>query len=134
MEATYLTNKPIIYTMVVLFIFLFTALIFMLYDMFMERRQKVVLNTAIKSSAVVQSLFPEIVRDRLMDQAAAPAESNGPNHQKSILYGGEEASPTSGDDSKVIADFFPESMVLFADVHGFTAWCSEREPVQVFLL
>jgi class 3 adenylate cyclase len=33
-----------------------------------------------------------------------------------------------------IADLFPHTAIMFADVAGFTAWSSEREPVQVFQL
>jgi class 3 adenylate cyclase len=33
-----------------------------------------------------------------------------------------------------IADLFPEATVMFADIAGFTAWCSVREPAQVFTL
>jgi Adenylate and Guanylate cyclase catalytic domain len=33
-----------------------------------------------------------------------------------------------------IADLFPETTILFADISGFTAWSSEREPQQIFLL
>jgi len=29
---------------------------------------------------------------------------------------------------------FPESTIMFADIAGFTAWCSGREPKDVFLL
>lgn len=36
--------------------------------------------------------------------------------------------------SKPIADLFPEASVLFADIAGFTAWSSVREPSQVFTL
>ena len=36
--------------------------------------------------------------------------------------------------SKPIADLFPDSTVLFADIAGFTAWSSVREPSQVFTL
>ena len=41
----------------------------MLYDRIVERRQALVLKTAVKSAAIVSSLFPENVRDRLMDEA-----------------------------------------------------------------
>jgi hypothetical protein len=34
----------------------------------------------------------------------------------------------------VIADFHPETTIIFMDIRGFTAWCSEREPGQVFTL
>jgi class 3 adenylate cyclase len=33
-----------------------------------------------------------------------------------------------------IADLFPHCTVLFADIAGFTAWSSTREPAQVFTL
>ena len=36
--------------------------------------------------------------------------------------------------SKPIADLFPSATVLFADIAGFTAWSSVREPTQVFTL
>ena len=36
--------------------------------------------------------------------------------------------------SQPIADLFPETSVLFADIAGFTAWSSAREPSQVFIL
>jgi class 3 adenylate cyclase len=37
-------------------------------------------------------------------------------------------------DANVIASFFPATTVMFADISGFTAWASTREPQQVFLL
>lgn len=36
--------------------------------------------------------------------------------------------------SNMIASFFPETTVMFADISGFTAWASTREPAQVFQL
>ena len=36
--------------------------------------------------------------------------------------------------SKPIADLFLETTVLFADIAGFTAWSSAREPSSVFRL
>ena len=34
----------------------------------------------------------------------------------------------------VIADLYPETTILFADIAGFTAWSSMQEPKQVFIL
>ncbi len=36
--------------------------------------------------------------------------------------------------AKPIADLFPNTTVMFADIAGFTAWSSQREPSQVFTL
>mmetsp|Transcript_32252 Transcript_32252/g.53959 ORF Transcript_32252/g.53959 Transcript_32252/m.53959 type:complete len:1195 (-) Transcript_32252:317-3901(-) len=44
--------------------------------------------------------------------------------------------PDHGNDlsSQPIADLFPNTTVFFADIAGFTAWSSQREPHQVFTL
>jgi len=44
------------------------ALLFVLYDTVVKRRQARLINTAEKSLAIVNSLFPETVRDRLMEK------------------------------------------------------------------
>lgn len=67
-ESTYATNKPLVYTIAVLGVFLLTAAVFFLYDCFVERRQSKVLLTAEKSTAIVSSLFPQQVADKLMEQ------------------------------------------------------------------
>lgn len=36
--------------------------------------------------------------------------------------------------SKPLAEFYPDVSLMFADIVGFTAWCSVREPSQVFIL
>lgn len=33
-----------------------------------------------------------------------------------------------------LADLFPNTTVFFADIAGFTAWSSQRDPPQVFTL
>jgi class 3 adenylate cyclase len=35
---------------------------------------------------------------------------------------------------KPIADLYPETTVMFADIKGFTQWSADRQPTQVFHL
>lgn len=64
-EDTYITNEPIVYAVIVAIIFIFTSAVFLLYDYFVESRQRKVMDKAVKSTAVVTSLFPEAVHERL---------------------------------------------------------------------
>jgi hypothetical protein len=136
---SYNTATPIIMTCAVAIIFVFTALMFLFYDRLVERRQKLVMQKAVQTNAIVASLFPENVRERLMQQAASKAEVKAgkggdfiaPNHRlKGYLSGNQEDDI----DDTPIADLFPYCTVLFADIAGFTAWSSTRDPAQVFIL
>ena len=46
----------------------------------------------------------------------------------------QKAEENTGSGTKPIADLFPETTIMFADISGFTAWSSTREPSQVFTL
>lgn len=95
------------------------------------------MRTAVASTAIVSSLFPSKVRDRLMEQEndKTPAGKtsltfkNDPTIDKNAGVG-EDAYKKS----LPIADIYPEATVLFADLAGFTAWSSSRDPVSVFML
>ena len=50
---------------------------------------------------------------------------------KSFLNGGTDLAEQK---DQQIADLFPHCTVMFADIAGFTAWSSTREPSQVFIL
>jgi hypothetical protein len=162
MEASYATNKPAIFTAVVVLVFIFTASVFMLYDFFVTKRQERVQSAAIKSNAIVSSLFPANVRDQLFEGSASKitkgksVEPAAKFRLKSYLdstEGGKDPDNQDGDgedgassgkkitpaipemyETKPIADLFPHTTVLFADIAGFTAWSSVREPSQVFTL
>ncbi len=161
------TKNPIIFTVSAVLIFLFTSFVFFVYDLCVERRQvssimcayalatrhlhcalyftqpslqSKVMKTAVQSTAIVSSLFPSNVRDRLFitdNEAEQKTGIDAPkNRWKSALRtGASELEPVSSvTSSPPVADFFPETTVMFADIAGFTAWCSVREPTQVFLL
>lgn len=65
----YQTNSPKVYTIIVVLIFVGVSLLFILYDHLVEKRQEKIMSSAVRSSALINSLFPANVRERLMDDA-----------------------------------------------------------------
>jgi hypothetical protein len=149
LEDEYHTNRPAVFTSVVVLVFLFTSLVFMTYDFLVQRRQVKVHTAAVKSNAIVSSLFPAKIRDRLFQQQhekdkKVSRKKNGGLDAKTSNFrqdddqaqtedGANNSSPDMYD-TKPIADLFPNTTVMFADLAGFTAWSSVREPSQVFIL
>jgi class 3 adenylate cyclase len=140
------TNTPLYFALVVFLIFVVTAATFIAYDYTVERRQKVVMMTAAKSSALVSSLFPDSVRDRVL-----PASESGEfkldntdsrrSRKVNMLSNNDATSDNKVDHRKVpvpvakpIAELFPDTTVFSCDIAGFTAWSSTREPSAVFTL
>jgi hypothetical protein len=50
MAAEYTTNEPVIYSVLIACAFLFTSVVFLIYSTLVERRQKLVMDTAMKSA------------------------------------------------------------------------------------
>lgn len=167
----YVGNGPEVYRGIVLAVFIFIVAIFIFYDCLIERRQSRVVTAAQRSDAIVRSLFPSNVRNRLYEQAkhkeaedkkrekdawrnsralssnssidgeGALIETPKIRLKSFINNGHDEQGETSNTNvqrdptiMEPIADLFPHTTVLFADIAGFTAWSSEREPSQVFTL
>eukprot|EP00980_Cylindrotheca_fusiformis_P003628 scaffold814_cov100-Cylindrotheca_fusiformis.AAC.10 len=137
------------------------TIIFILYDVLLRKREERVVNVAERSNAIVAALFPAEFRDRLFgrgekDMASASDSTAAPESSKfrlkSFLAREEQtakanenvnadlAAPTLAGmesamyDTRPIADLFPIATIMFADIAGFTAWSSVREPSQVFTL
>lgn len=123
--ATYMTVAAIVP-------FFLMAFAFFAYDWFVNRRNSKVLAAAIDNGKIVSSLFPQNVRDRLIAENKAQAEIeeqvlSSPSRAKlqqvlnmessefndGLPVGGEEGWMYS---TKPIADHFPETTVMFADV------------------
>jgi hypothetical protein len=94
--------------------------VFLLYDYTVEQRQRKVLSTAMRTNAIVSSLFPSVVRDRLY-----PTDQNLKDQKpfrvasskatlKSFLNDGtsnvetKDASYDIRPSSAPVADLFPE--------------------------
>jgi hypothetical protein len=65
LHDTYKTKAPAIFTTVIVVIFLISAICFLTYDFLAQRQQLEAMQREAKSKAIVNSLFPAEVRDRL---------------------------------------------------------------------
>eukprot|EP00980_Cylindrotheca_fusiformis_P024587 scaffold12118_cov138-Cylindrotheca_fusiformis.AAC.4 len=153
---TYNTNMPRRSAGIITAVFVVTCFIFFLYDAAVHERQKRILRVAAQSEKILAVLYPKSIRDRLFGTsheeettvaALNPASKARRKHddfvKKATKYQlkhfmkdapSSEAQSMEYFDSKPIADLFSQATVLFADIAGFTAWSSVREPTQVFTL
>jgi class 3 adenylate cyclase len=130
-EDVYLTNEPVIFTVVVAMVFLFTSVIFVTYDLFVGRRQRIVMDRALASGAIVNSLFPEQVRKQLYQENENKQNAEPNSKAESFMRSSderlrEESTPRQN------ASLFENTTLLFADLAGFTSWSSGKSPAQVF--
>jgi len=136
----------VVVTVAVAIVFVFTAITFLFYDRLVEHRQMLVLQKAIQSTQIVNTLFPETVREKMFqtnnDGQNNPKRSSAFSNTMRMLGGNADKGSCAEDDSLLCnntleqpnADLFPHCTVFFADIAGFTAWSSSREPTQVFVL
>jgi hypothetical protein len=67
-EESSTSNAPVIYTTIVVLMFTILATVFMFYDIGATRRQREAQEEAARSNAIVNSLFPAEIRDRLLQE------------------------------------------------------------------
>ncbi|KAG7360245.1 adenylate/guanylate cyclase [Nitzschia inconspicua] len=137
-QDEYITSQPMIFAIITASVFLFTSIVFIVYDMAVTRRQQKITERANQTSAIVSSLFPTNIRDRLYNEAGKSKKKGDMTMRVSKLRMQSFLSEDNNDASEIasepIADLFPMATVMFLDIAGFTAWSSEREPSQVFKL
>lgn len=142
LESLYKTQRPLIIAVCVAFVFTLLGVAFFSFDYFQNERNRKVLQRAAVTGAIVNSMFPSEFRSRLVLSKNATDEFGSrskketffaSNNQRimKFLDGDEDAMNIC---AKPLADFFPAVTIMFADLVGFTAWCSVREPSQVFML
>lgn len=128
------SNTPVVFTAVVAVIFFLVVVTFVFYDGFVQRQNSMVVAAAASSNAILSSLFPTNIRDRLFAekeeqqvQSGKAASGGNKNRLRSFLdndgpsmdeIGGASAEQTVGYEGKPIADLFPETTILFADISG----------------
>jgi hypothetical protein len=126
-EDLYDTTNPVKATTVLVFAFAFMITAFLMYDCFVVRRNRKLLNAMTRTNAIVSSLFPSNVRDRIFADAKEDKDEkkalNGKSRLKTFLSSGNDDDEFDDDvdeddkymyKTKPIADLFPETTILFA--------------------
>jgi hypothetical protein len=168
LETSSTSNGPLVFTLVMVLLFISAAFCFWTRAFYLQKRQQETMHEAARSNAIVSSLFPDEIRERLFRGDDGEANENGDGEWKESNSGNDNnkneksvheaqkfrlktfldenggpddngklgATTNKGSivESKPIADLFVNTTVLFADIAGFTAWSSVREPSQVFTL
>lgn len=117
--------------------FTFVFLVFLVYDLLVYSRNEKMVTAAAGTSAVVSALFPEQMREKIVGAYQVRANEQCKTSRTASVENSRqqpETQPECDVFSEQIADQFLESSIMFADIAGFTAWSSLREPKQVFLL
>lgn len=127
-EQIYRTPQPYLYAVAMLLVFGFATAVFLVYDIYVQRRQTKVLESAAKSAAIVHSLFPKNVTDRMMKDLEQKTKGKDTGNyrfsartqMKDFLQDSGEKSTNSVAvyDTKPIADLFAACTVLFGDIVG----------------
>mmetsp|Transcript_86 Transcript_86/g.218 ORF Transcript_86/g.218 Transcript_86/m.218 type:complete len:510 (-) Transcript_86:1595-3124(-) len=149
-EDEYKTTTPVGITVLVGAVFVSMVVAFLAYDAFQRRRTTKVVVNAARSNQLLTSLFPSNIRDRLLESEPKEETKSKSGGSKSTFLNNNKGQLKSFLDdhnvddtglplnefsgTKPIADLFLETTIMFADITGFTAWSSVREPSQVFTL
>ncbi|CAJ1930877.1 unnamed protein product [Cylindrotheca closterium] len=127
--SLYLTAAPLLFAIGVAGAFGFMVIVFFVYNRFVFTRNEKLVENAARSNAVITSLFPEAIRNQLIGDNN---NTNNPRSFQELL--GPVSDPVANLARPPLADYFATATVMFADICGFTAWSSVREPSQVFTL
>jgi hypothetical protein len=123
------SNLPVVLVSGVAGAFVLMLMAFVMFNYFVDRRNQKIVGAASKFNAVISSLFPENVRNRLFDE-------NTSEDKKRTVSGWKIDDEDTDNRSKkqgAIADLFPQTTIMFADISGFTAWSSTRSiPVVLY--
>lgn len=97
MADRFLTNDPIWYTAIVLSVFIITSILFIVFDIVVQRRQDKVMTTARKQDVIVSSLFPRNFQAKIL--AEVDEDEHHHRHLSNFGKAGLKTYLTSNDKS-----------------------------------
>ena len=124
LQASYKSNDPLLFTTMIVLVFVFTIGVFAFYDVMVARRNAKLIATAERTTAIVSSLFPKEVQQRIMEDAEQRAEEEAQERRRGVGYApksqlkefladdGVERPTTKKRRGKPIADLFPQVTVM----------------------
>jgi len=107
------TKTPIVITVSVAIVFLFTVIMFFAYDRLVERRQRILMDKAKRTHQIVASLFPKNIREQILNDNGDFNQGGllgAKNNLKIFVKGGMNESHIFG--QMPIADMYPEATVM----------------------
>jgi hypothetical protein len=119
----YFTAQPAVYASIVALSFFLMAVVIYMYDQMITKRQEKTMRSALRSGALVASLFPENVRERLMDEIDERRKKRGKDEKRN-----EKFSTVSVNNSRPIAELFTNTTLMCEYIYD------EYRKYSVFLL
>lgn len=130
-EATFRTSDTTVYILVILALSATSIVLFVVYGVWLDRRQRQVMDIAAKSNAIIKSLFPEVVRDRLFGETSSHQRMENPGRLVLKNPLGRRNSATNHDGEKLnnpkarLTNFLIKSSPNDTDAMGY----HEDEPI-----
>jgi hypothetical protein len=130
LHETYVTSQPIVYAITMALVIMFISIVSMSYDYFVQRKIRRVLKNAKESRAIVSSLFPANVRDRLLrDEEERKSRACDRRGSLDSRKSNTENNSCRNGNENGIAEMFPFSTAMA----GFAALAPPRlrlEPIE----
>lgn len=107
----------------IVIVFVVMLFVFFIYDRAEAARNDKVVSTAAKANRIVQQMFPTMVQSRLFDsdkdeEVKQSAQDKTNTALRSILVDGNDVTEVSTRKAKPIADLYPNTTIMFADMKG----------------
>lgn len=148
MQWAYDSATPVYLLLLILFAFAMVAIAVLTHHRKAETQRREMFFKTQRSKAIIASLFPDTVREKLFDidgdvkvdnrgflnkDAARAVALGGEGHQLDDIFGSDNPLSTTKQ-RQVSADLYLNCTACITDICGFTAWSSSRTPQEVFTL